>query len=84
LPKKSFTVSRTFGMRVMRRPDDLVDVGRLEARSASAFLAGIERALDQILDELSRSARVIALTRCFGPLASAVMKGRIDLGVCAS
>jgi len=34
-------------------------------------------AIDQVVDELFELARVIVICKCFGPLASAVMNGRL-------
>jgi hypothetical protein len=84
LPKKSFTVSLTLGMRVMPPTRTTSSISRRgEAGILQRLLAGLDGALIQIVDQRSSLARVSFMLRCFGPLASAVMNGRL-ISVCVA
>jgi hypothetical protein len=53
--------------------DHVVDVAELDAGVLDRDAAGLDRALDQLVDQASSLARVSLMFRCFGPEASAVM-----------
>ena len=52
----------------------------LRPASASAFLHGSSVRLIRLSTSFSRSARLIALTRCFGPVGVSGDEGQVDLG----
>ncbi len=60
--------------------DDLGNVGRLEAGVGQRLLARLERALDQILDELLEVGAGDRLDQMLGPVGVGGNEGQIDLG----
>ncbi len=52
---------------------DLVDLAGLDARILQRLLAGLDGALDEIIDEALELRAGSFSARCFGPEASAVM-----------
>ena len=78
LPKKSLTTSCTFGMRVW--PPTIMTSSICDAESPaslSAVLHGPMVRATRSSTSDSSLARVSFMLRCFGPLASAVMYGRL-------
>ena len=77
-PKKRFTTSWTLGMRVM--PPTRMMVSSCEVvrpASLSAILQGSMVFSTRSPTSSSSVARSMASARCLGPVASAVMKGRL-------
>ncbi len=56
---------------------DFVDVFGLHLRVFNCLLHGAAAAFDQISSSCSNFDRVMLICKCFGPLASAVMNGRL-------
>src|SRR6266542_502239 len=83
LPKSCFTASCTFGMRVWppTRMTSLMSFG-LTPASCMACRQGPRVRSTRSATSASSLARVSVSTRCLGPLASAVMKGRL-ISVCS-
>ena len=84
LPKNSFTICWTFGMRVEppTRTTSSICV-RLEPRVLQAWRTGRMRLLEQVAHELLElRARELQGAGASGPAASAVMKGRL-ISVCS-
>ena len=59
----------------------LVDLGSLQTGVLQCVLAGADGLLDEVIDQVLSLARVSFMVRCFGPVLSAVMKGRL-ISVC--
>mmetsp|Transcript_25082 Transcript_25082/g.63668 ORF Transcript_25082/g.63668 Transcript_25082/m.63668 type:complete len:347 (+) Transcript_25082:546-1586(+) len=81
-PKNLLTTSCTFGMRVMP-PTRITSLTSLVETPASLrqFLHGAMVRSTRSLVRASSLARVIFMLKCFGPVWSAVMKGRL-MSVC--
>ena len=75
LPNSCFTISCTFGMRVMPPTRTTSSMSRGgDAGILQRVLHRLDGALDEIVDEaLELGARLSFSVRCFGPEASAVM-----------
>jgi hypothetical protein len=68
LPKNCFTTSCTFGHAGHAADqNDLVDLAGLRPASFSALLAGLDRALDQVVDQRFELGAGQLHVRCFGP-----------------
>src|SRR5215471_6762078 len=77
-PKKVFTVSTTFGMRVMPPTSTTSSISAaLRPASFNAFWHGPTVFWMRSSTRLSSLARVSFMVRCLGPALSAVMKGRL-------
>ena len=84
LPKKFLTVSVTFGIRVIP-PTSTISVmsPALSSASFNACLQGASVFITRSSTSASSFALVIFIFKCFGPVLSAVMKGRL-ISVCAA
>ncbi len=77
-PKKSFTVSMIFGIRVI--PPTKITSSISEALIPASFKAALTGSMVRFTRSSTRDsnlARLILMFKCFGPLASAVMNGRL-------
>ncbi len=78
LPKKSFTVSITFGIRVIppTKTTSSISEALMPASFNAAFIGSIERLIKSSTSD-SNFARVNLMFKCLGPDASAVINGRL-------
>ena len=78
LPKKSFTISLTFGMRVIPPTNTTSSISPGDkSASFNAFLIGSMVREIRSSTSASSFARLSLIAKCFGPVASAVMYGRL-------